>query len=126
METTMWQADGTGVQPGGDIGGDIQAGDSYSVRYRRADLPGSMITWTAYPVEYDNCPGEFVVQTQTEWLVCEDPSDPGGTEIWSEVSCKDDDGAIYDSAADAEAAACEAATVMLGHAGIQYWNGLPE
>ncbi|SRR6266496_3703138 len=121
----IWQPDGRGVQPGGHAGGDIQAGDSYSVRYVRPDLPGSLITRTAYPVEYDHLPGEFVIQIQTEWLVCTDPRDPGGTEIWSDYAYDDEGCPIYGSAAEAERAARRAASAMLGEAGIHDWNGQP-
>jgi hypothetical protein len=120
-----WQPDSRGVQPGGWVGGDIQRGDSYSVRYVRPDMPGSLITRTAYAVEYDNLPGEFVIQIQTEWLVCTDPSDPGGTEIWSDYAYDDEGCPIYDSAAKAEDAARQAAAELLGDAGSHDWNGQP-
>jgi hypothetical protein len=125
MTYGIWRPDGRGVQPGGHVGGDIQTGESYSVRYCRPDMPGSLITRTAYPVEYDECPGEHVVQIQTEWLVCTDPSDPGGTEIWSDYAY-DDDSEIYGSAAAAESAARKTADQMLGEADIETWNGLPD
>lgn len=120
----MWENDGDGVQLGGDVGGDIQAGDSFSIRYRRSDLPGSMVTITAYPVGYENCPDEFVVQTQTEYLVCTDPSDPGGTEVWSDVNYSDGY-EVYDTSAEAEGAARDKATAMLGYADTETWNGQP-
>ncbi len=121
----IWQPDGSGVQPGGHVGGDIQRGESFNVRYVRPDLPGSMITRTAYPVEYDHLPGEFVVQIQTEWLVCTDPRDPGGTEIWSDCAYDDEGAPIWSSAAEAEGAARRAASEMLGEAEIHDWNGQP-
>jgi hypothetical protein len=122
-----WQPDGTGVTSGGDVGGDIQVGeDSYSVRYLRADMPGSMITITFYPVEYDECPGEYVVQRQTEWLVCEDPADPGGTEIWSEYEYDDLPTHDSDTIAGAEREAQEYAEAALGYASDHQWDGEPE
>lgn len=57
-----WQPDGTGVVSNGDCGGDIQRGESYSVRFVHPDLYGSLVTITYYAVEYDECPGEFAVQ----------------------------------------------------------------
>jgi len=119
----IWQPDGSGVRPGGHGGGDIQRGDSYSVRYVRPDMPGSLITRTAYAVE--NVPGEFTVQIQTEWLICTDPRDPGGTEIWSDVSYDDEGAPIYSSAADGERAARQVAAELLGDAGAHDWNGHP-
>jgi hypothetical protein len=118
-----WYTDDTGVQPNGDHGGDIGVGDSFSVRYRRLDLPGSMITVTFYPVEYPDCPGEIVVQREIEFLVCTNPADPGSTEVWSEEST-DDTAEVHDSVAEAEAAARELAEIALGHADLQTWNGL--
>src|SRR5690348_10449706 len=85
-----WAADDTGVQPGGDTGSDIQAGESYSVRYRRADRPCAMITRTAYPAEAPSRLGVFFVQVETELLVSDDPHDPGGTEIWSRYAYDDE------------------------------------
>jgi hypothetical protein len=120
----MWQPDGSGVQPGGHVGGDIQRGGSFAIRYVRADLPGSMITRTAYPVEYDHLPGEFAVQVQTGWLVCTDPSDPGGTEVWSDYAY-DDGYETYGSAAAARAAASRVATELLRDAGSHDWDGQP-
>ena len=59
-----------------------------------------MVTVTFYPMEYDERPGEFVVQRETEFLTCTDPSDPGGTEIWSEDNI-DDLYEMYDSVPEA-------------------------
>ena len=81
-EPCAWAADGTGIQAGGDTGSDFQTGESYSVRYRRADRPCAMITRTAYPAEAPGRPGVFFVQVETELLVSSDPLDPGGTETW--------------------------------------------
>src|SRR5215469_15210780 len=86
----VWLPDGTGTVCGGPVGGDAQVGESFSVRFRRADQPSAMITRTAYPASGGrSCQGGFLVRIQTEWLVCRDVADPGGTELWSE--CVDDD-----------------------------------
>jgi hypothetical protein len=121
-----WQPDGTGVVSNGDQGGDIQRGDSYSVRFTHPDLPGSLITVSFYAAEYDENPFEFVVQRQVEWMVCEDPSDPGGTEIWSDYSYDDVSELVCYSAADAEQDAREWAEDALGEA-WKYggWDGQP-
>jgi hypothetical protein len=123
----LWHPDGTGVQPGGDaVGGDIQRGDSYSVRFIRDDMPGSLLTVTFYAVEYGNCPGEFVVQRQIEWLLCSDPADPGGTEIWSDYEYDDISPTVMDTAGQAEQAAREVAAQDLdGGAEDINWNGQP-
>jgi hypothetical protein len=124
MTYGTWQPDGTGIRPGGDAGGDIQAGNSFSVRYVRPDLPGSLITRTAYAVE--NVPGEFTIQIQTEWLVCTDPRDPGGTEIWSDYAYDDEGCPIWSSVGEAEDAAREGAAKMLGEAEMHDWDGQPD
>jgi hypothetical protein len=118
-----WAADDTGVQPGGDTGSDIQAGESYSVRYRRADRPCAMITRTAYPAEAPGQPDVFFVQIETELLVSSDPRDPGGTETWSRYAYDDEPG-IYASTAEAEVAAVQVATSLLADGCSQNWDGL--
>jgi hypothetical protein len=121
----QWHPDGNGVGSMGDIGGDIQAGDSYSVCYVLSGKPGSLITVTFYPVEYDELPGEFVVQRQVEFLVCEDPSDPGGTETWSDCAYDDVSDTVMDTAAEAEAEAREFAETALGRGWTHCWDGEP-
>ena len=123
---SQWRPDGTGVDSYGDCGGDIQRGDSYSVRFVRPDLPGSLITETYYAVEYDECPGEYVVQRQVEFMVCEDPADPGGTEIWSEVTYDDVSYLVKDTEAEAEQEAREFADAALGHGDTHGWDGQPD
>lgn len=120
-----WWPDGT-VQSGGDIAGDIQRGGSYSVRFVAPRYRGSLITVTFYAVEYDELPGEFAVQRQVEWLVCENPSDPGGTEIWSECGRSDVTEVVISSAEEAEAEAREFA--FAAHPDVSSyadWDGQP-
>jgi hypothetical protein len=117
-----WAIDVTGVQPGGDVGGDSQAGESYSVRYRRADRQRAMITRTTYPAGVPDQPDAFFVQIETEWLVSADPLDPGGTETWSEYAY-DDEAGTYTSAAEAEKAALRVATGLLSDGCSQNWDG---
>ena len=119
-----WAADETGVQPGGDVGGDSQVGDSYSVRSLRSDRPGAMIIRTAYPVAADGTPGVFFVQIQTEWMVCSDPRDPGGTEIWSDV-VRENDPETFGSAAEAEEASRRIAAELLADGPSYSWHGRP-
>lgn len=123
--TGTWRPDDTGVSDGGDCGGDIQAGDSYSVRLVRSDLPGSLITITFYPVQYDETPGEFVVQRQVEWMVCDDPTDPGSTEVWSDEARDDVDAGIFDTVGKAETEAHDAAEYVLANPSIYTWDGQP-
>jgi hypothetical protein len=124
LPDAQWRPDGTGVTSGGDCGGDAEAGeDFYSVGYVRPDRPRSLITVTFYPVEYDELPGEFVVQRQVEWLVCEDPADPGGTEVWSDGEHDDVSGTVWDTAAEAEREAQEFAADALERGWTHAWDG---
>lgn len=88
-----WTPDEHGVQPGGDCGGDYQVTESYSRRFVRPGVPGAMITVSFYGVachDADGVPtGEYAVEEQTEMLVCTDPADPGGTEVWSDYAYRD-------------------------------------
>jgi hypothetical protein len=124
-----WQADRTELVSAGDIGGDIQVGDSWSLRYVNAALPGALITITYYAAEYDDLPGEFVVQGQVEWMLCEDPESPGDTELWSLVEYEDhydSQGCFWPAAGDAEAAARLFAGQDLAEgAQFQDWDGEP-
>ena len=116
-----WQAEAAGVVPGGDTGGDLQAGESFSVRFRRSDRPFAVLTRTACPCQ-DGRRGRFFVQVQTEFLVCAEPFDPGGTEIWSDMSLTDLPRA-YRTASQAETAARDVAEEMLRDASLHVWDG---
>jgi hypothetical protein len=126
LPDSEWRSDDTGVQPNGDCGGDIQHGNSCSVRYVRPDMPRSLITVSFYAVEYDECPGEFVVQRQVEWLVCEDPADPGGTEVWSDYEYDDVSATVMGSAAEAEREARELADDALSRGWTHGWDDQPD
>lgn len=122
-----WHPDGTGIGSGGDdCGGDIQRGDSYSVRFARDDLPGSLLTITFYAVEYDRAPGVFAVQRETEWLVCTDPANPGGTELWSDYHYDDLPDWTRDTARLAEQEALRRARDCLRRSAEDIgWDGRP-
>jgi hypothetical protein len=133
---SKWQADGTGVVSNGICGGDIQHGDSYSVRYIRPDMPGSMITVSFYAVEYDENPGEFVVQRHLEWLVCEDTADAHNTLVWSDDAYDDPMSGscipftagtqVFDSAEKAEEDARDSAEDALNRGHLHGWDGQPD
>jgi hypothetical protein len=122
-----WHPDGTGITSEGDsAGGDIQRGDSYSVRFICDDIPGSLVTVTFYAAEPGEDSGGYVVQRQIEWMVCEDPADPGGTEIWSDVEYDDTVLPDWASLAIAEAEARRNAGIALAFdADDISWNGHP-
>jgi hypothetical protein len=75
---------GGGVLPGGDVGGDTQLDESFSVRFHHRHQPGAMVTFTYYAaLDLDDLT-TISVERQTELLVCTDPADPGSTEVWSD------------------------------------------
>jgi hypothetical protein len=75
---------GGGVLPGGDVGGDAQLGESFSVRFWHRDHPGAMVGYRYYAaLDLDDLTSVYV-ERQTEYLVCTDPTDPGGSEVWSD------------------------------------------
>lgn len=78
----MWQLDGPPMADAGDIGGDNQIGRAFSARFVNLDLRGRIITVYAYPIgEGDRV---TAVESATEYLICRDPENPGGTEEWSD------------------------------------------
>lgn len=62
-----WRQDNTGVKPGGDVGGDHQVTESYSVRYLHSSR-SAVVTVSGYGVERSR--GRYGVEMQTEMTVC--------------------------------------------------------
>lgn len=116
---TTWARDGSEVVPNGDVGGDVQVGGSWAVRFRPdvEPVPGlhAMVTESFFASDLGIDDGQelpadhldhvrFTVTCYTEWLVCSDPGDPGGTEVWSDAVFADLDLRCSDlDAADQEA-----------------------
>jgi hypothetical protein len=91
------------VQSDGEIGGDYQVGESWSVRFvlRNGDyvvagdhprLPLGSGGATVRPVvtewwyaEQTNLMGRHTVTCQREFMLCTDPTEPGDTEVWSDA-----------------------------------------
>lgn len=93
-----------GVTDEGDIGGDIQAGTAWSrrfVQYVSATRLWAVITDSYYLAECDHdedqretdadgsprceyCGLVKWIQNQTEYIICRDFRDPGGTEEWAD------------------------------------------
>lgn len=85
-----WQQTPDGVQLGGDVGGDIQITEAFAVTYRNLkELEEglySLITVYFYGVSYKETPDTTKphdIIGMLEYMVCTDPTDPGGTEKWS-------------------------------------------
>ena len=81
----IWVRDqrGGGVLPGGDVGGDRQASESFSVRFHHRDHPGVLVTYSYYAAVDEENLAAITVDRETEFMVCTDPADPGGSEVWS-------------------------------------------
>lgn len=127
-----WRLDGQNPQRGGDVGGDIQAADSWCVRFvgdpremrdfthpfrAQQAQPGverlvgkqlhSVVTVYTYAASKSwetVLRGPWHVATQAEMTVCTDPNRPGDTEVWNGGKYIDDRRA-YDDLDKAERAA---------------------
>jgi hypothetical protein len=84
----MWVRDqqGGGVLPGGDVGGDRHASESFSVRFHHRNRPGVLVTYSYYAAVDEENPAAITVERETEFMVCTDPADPGSSEVWSAYS----------------------------------------
>jgi hypothetical protein len=74
---------GGGVLLAGDVGGDAQVSESFSVRFHHHDRSGAMVTYCYYAALDLKDPTTILVERHIECLVCTDPNDPRGTKIWS-------------------------------------------
>jgi hypothetical protein len=123
----VWRADSTGVKVERWIEGDIQVGEAWSVRFICDEKPCSRITVSFYATRHAENPGEFDVQRQVEWMVCQTPALRGATAIWSDVSYDDISEVVIDSAAEAEQEArAWADQVLLQAADYGGWDGEPD
>jgi hypothetical protein len=102
---------GGGVLPGGDVGGDAQLDESFSVRFHHRDQPGALVTYRYYAaLDLDDLTSIYV-ERQTEYLVCTDPADPGSTEVWSDDRYK----AVQRGFGSVEAATAAARRIAEAH-----------
>jgi len=106
-----WQRSEPTVAPAGDCGGDVQVSDAWSARWRHelSDGATALVTRAFYIASASpDGDGPHHLECQTEYLVCTDPAEPGGTEQWSDYvyerrgpATGDED--VRQAAADAEA-----------------------
>jgi hypothetical protein len=113
---------GGGVLPGGDVGGDAQLAESFSVRFHHRDRTGAMVTYRYYAaLDLDDLATDSV-ERQTEYLVCTDPADPGGTEVWSDSRYK----TVQRDLGSVEAATAAARRAAEAHLACdEAWSGRP-
>jgi len=135
MSKIRWQTQDPAVAPGGDVGGDYQAGEAWSVRLASDQVPGALITVYVFAEagrrrdpDMGDVPadGEYHVQVMTEYLTCTDISDPGGTETWSDMVY--DDAAsprTYNDGDEADQAARKLAGAYAANPGRFGWDGEP-
>ncbi len=110
-----WQRVQPDVCNAGDVGGDVQVGEAYNVRWQRMLPDGNtaMITESTYRAlnDLNNPDGPTHMERQTEYLVCSDPADPGSTELWSDARYATIHPSANDPVTDPEAVARRAAEV---------------
>jgi len=113
---------GGGVLPGGDVGGDAQLSESFSVRFQRRDHPGALVTFYYYAaLDLDDLTTIYV-ERQGELLACTDPDDPGSTEVWSDCRYE----AVQRGFSSVEAATAAARRAAEGHLVCdEPWSGRP-
>jgi hypothetical protein len=113
---------GGGVGPGGDVGGDAQLDESFSVRFHHRERPGALVTYRYYAaLDLDDLVTVYV-ERQTELLVCTDPEDPGSTEVWSDYRYE----ALQRGFGTVEAATAAAKRTAERHLTCdEAWSGLP-
>lgn len=127
MNRITWQVQDPAVAPGGDVGGDYQAGEAWSVRLASDQVPGALITVYAFAEAlHDPDDGRYRVQVMTEYLTCTDISDPGGTETWSDyVYDGTADPRVYGDGDEADAAARKLAEGYAASPDRFSWDGEP-
>jgi hypothetical protein len=85
-----WQLNDPPVGVAGDIGGDGQVTEAYEARWSHhlADGSVALVTrafYVAGPHTADDpAAGPLRLECQTEYLICTNIADPGGTEVWSD------------------------------------------
>jgi hypothetical protein len=111
-----------GVLPGGDVGGGAQLDESFSVRFHYRHRPGVLVTFYYYAaVDLDDLT-TVCVERQTKLLVCTDPADPGGTEVWSDYRYE----TVRRDLGSVEAATATARRAAKAHLACdEDWSGQP-
>jgi len=119
----VWKPVPPGICQGGDVGGDIQAGDAWDIRFWRDDRPRAVVTVWIYPVKYDDRPG-YRAQVQTEITICADRTEPGSTEEWADAFYYDDP-VVHKKLGEARRATRELAEqYAAGRVHVTDWDGL--
>lgn len=83
MDAKEWrEIEPAGPQPAGDVGGDDQLTKAFSRRWGR-ELPSG--EWAIVEVTTYGLAGDEwrTMQIDVDDIICTDPKDVGGTEVWS-------------------------------------------
>lgn len=94
QEEPAWTRSLPEVMEGGDVGGDLQISEVYEVRWYRQLVDGrfalvSRRYYVSAPSPHRFKADDLFIECQTEYLVCTDLDDPGGTEDWSRYVYRD-------------------------------------
>lgn len=134
-----WKLDATGLmEDDGQPGGDVQVGNACSIRLENQELDEEvgggrvhLVTVYVYPEgsERPETPGEvdptsLSLVMQTEFMVCTDRDDPGGSEVWSDYQYDTLDTRAFRSVVDAE---CVAQDFLRAFDPVRdiHWSGGP-
>lgn len=124
MSGTKWRADASGVhRDDGSSFGDCQASDEWSVRVVRDDLPTAFIEVRCAVTL--NRAGRYSPEVQIEYLIGTDPDDLTGTEVFATIAYDSEHAYDYETPAEAEPHAEQAARYYAKHAAELFaWDGI--
>jgi hypothetical protein len=104
----------------GHVGGDVQVGPAYSRRFTFGPVDGSYAAVTAYLYVEAGNDNRFSATTQTEFVLCTDLEDVGGSEIARDYTYEVGH-LTYDTAAEADVDA-RAAMLRQGLWTVSDWD----
>ena len=121
--TYNWAEIGTIDHNAGDVGGDLQAGPAHSRQFflKREDDLYSVVTGYAF-ADFNETTGAWDVCEMTEFIVCSDLEDIGGTEVDSNYTYEYPLYLAVGNGEEANRAAEKCAEGMSAFI-YEYWNG---
>lgn len=112
----------------------LQVGRAAHIRFRHTGKPGRLLTVTVYPMAPEVSVERFDmdrvrVEAMTEYMICDDADDPGGTEKWCDYRHRELDTGSYTGSDEEKVRAAEADALSHVHhlksePGIT-WDGEP-
>lgn len=125
-----WRPDGPMRHDSGDVGGDVQAGPSHSLRFVHDTIGGAVVEVYTYAarntgngIGRDGADEEkpFWADCLVQFTVCDDVERPGDTETWADVKYENADPYTYSTKDEADTAAQN----YLARYGDIDWDGQP-